>query len=271
MAMRKKTLKYFTYLIFFLVLISCVISISNNAIYEDGEWANAQWLGQDIVTLFLAAPLLLISYFKGVKGNNSRWELVFSGILMYHAYSYAFYMFAAKLTFLYLFHAPVFGLSLIGLIISLIRVFSSPSEYSVSQPRIPWLVAGYLLSISLILAFLWSSDIISHLRNPMHTSDTPNGEAPLIIYSLDLALIVPLMIASALLLLRKNRSGYVLSGIMLIKTSILGFGLMAMAASLYLQELNPESFLVFLWCIIGLIGSMLCFLYLKNLNAKTEN
>lgn len=40
MKMKEKALKYFTYLIFFLVLISCAISISNNGIYKDGEWAN---------------------------------------------------------------------------------------------------------------------------------------------------------------------------------------------------------------------------------------
>ena len=110
--MKKKTIIILTYLISGLTLVSCLISISNNGIYKDGVWANAQWFGQDVVTLLVATPLLLLTQFQGIRRDLWKWNLVLGGILFYFVYTYAFYMFAAKLTFLYLFHLPIFGLSL---------------------------------------------------------------------------------------------------------------------------------------------------------------
>jgi hypothetical protein len=181
--MKQIILKYFTYIISILAVISCLLSIMNNDLYQDGEWANAQWLGQDVVTLLLASPLLGLSYYKGIRRENAKWELVFSGTLMYFAYTYAFYMFAAQLTVLYLFHVPVFGLSLSGLVVSLVRIFCRQHEFSGEHKGIRILVILYLVLISVMLLVLWSSDILSHLFIPGHQSDTPNGEAPLIIYS----------------------------------------------------------------------------------------
>jgi hypothetical protein len=122
-----------------------------------------------------------------------------------------------------------------------------------------------------MISFLWLNDIIAHLSNPEHNSDTPDGKAPLIIYSLDLAIIIPLMIVSALSLYWRSKWGYVLSGIILTKTSTLGFALMAMALSMFLKRLNPDYFLIVLWSVIGLMGTLLTILYLKNLQVEDNS
>jgi hypothetical protein len=266
--MKKRVLNIIAILLGALAMISCIISIIRNDIYQDGAWANAQWLGQDMVTLFLAVPLLFLSYFKGIQGHGKKWELVFTGVLLYYAYTYAFYMFAARLSFLYLFHLPIFGLSVIGLVISLIRLFETRPDYANKHAHIKGLAIVYLLLISLLLTFLWTQDILSHLFDPEHQSDTPDGNPPLIIYSLDLALIIPLMIASALLLMRKKNPGFILGGIMLVKTSVLGFALMAMALSMYFHELSPDLFLAVLWCVIGLLGTVLTIFYFRSLQTE---
>lgn len=266
--MARRTLTIFSFLIAALTLVSCIISIGFNSIYQDGEWANAQWLGQDTVTILIALPLLLISFIKGIKGGNNRWEMVYCGVLLYYTYTYSFFMFAAKLTVLYLFHLPIYGLSVIGLVIACIGVFNQNVNYSIDRKWLKVGIVAYLLLISIMISFLWLNDITAHLFNPEHMSDTPSGEAPLIIYSLDLAIIIPLMITSAILICRNTKWGYILNGIILTKTSTLGFALMAMAISMQIKELNPDSFLIVLWCIIGIIGTMLTILYLKNLRIK---
>ncbi len=263
----QKTLLFFSYLISILVFISCIISITNNQIYQDGAWANAQWLGQDVVSLLIGFPLLFISQIL-VNKQNIKWKLIRSGALLYFSYTYAFYMFAAKLSFLYLFHLPIFGLSVVGFIISLMELFSEKWQLSNRKNHIEKFIISYLLLISVMLIFLWLSDIISHLSIPGHQSDTPNGEAPLIIYSLDLALIIPLMLVSAIGFWMKKQFAYLLSAIILVKTSTLGFALMSMSLSMYLQDLKPEVFLIILWSVIGLIGSVLSIIYLHQLEIK---
>jgi hypothetical protein len=268
--MPKRTLTIITYLTGLLTLISCMLSIFNNDIYQDGEWANAQWLGQDMVTVALALPFLLISFLKGIRNGESRWAMVYCGVLLYYAYTYSFFMFAARLTVLYLFHLPIFGLAVIGLVISCIGLFGNDESFTLDRKGLKIAIISYLLVISLMISFLWLNDILSHLLHPDHRSDTPDGEAPLIIYSLDLAIIIPLMICAAFLLYRKTRWGYLLTGLILTKTSTLGFALMAMALSMYAQKLEPDYFLIVLWCIIGILGSALTISYLLSLKSKRQ-
>jgi hypothetical protein len=266
--MAKRTLTLISYALALLTLVSCVLSIINNEIYQDGDWANAQWLGQDIVTILIALPLLLLSFFKGIRREELRWTLVYSGILLYYVYTYSFFMFAAQLTVLYLFHLPIFGLSAIAFVITCIGLFGKHKVYMPEKKSLHTLISGYLILISLMISFLWLNDIFSHLSDPGHLSDTPSGEAPLIIYSLDLAIIIPLMIIAAIKLLLRTSWGYLLTGLILTKTSTLGFALMAMGVSMYVQELNPDYFLIILWCIIGIIGTSLTLIFLKHLKIK---
>lgn len=266
--MAKRTLNIINYLIASLTLVSCLISIAHNDIYLDGEWANAQWLGQDIITLILALPLLLISTTKGIKNGNIRWEIINCGILLYYVYTYSFFMFAAELTPLYFFHFSIYGLSVIGFVIYCIRIFNNDFQIRMNNRGLKTIIMVYLVLIAVMISFLWFNDIVAHLNNPEHTSDTPDGKAPLIIYSLDLAIIIPLMIVSALSLHLQTKWGFVLSGIILTKTSMLGFALMAMALSMYLHNLNPDYFLIVLWCVIGLIGTILTISYLKDLRIE---
>ena len=266
--MAKRTLTVITYVLAGLCFVACLLSIGKNDIYQDGAWANAQWFGQDIVTLLIALPFLLVSFFKGIRNGNKRWTMVYGGILLYYGYTYSFFMFAANLSFLYLFHLPIFGLSVIGLVIACIGFFSQKDHYSMEGKGLKGIIITYLVLISLMISFLWLNDIISHLVIPDYKSDTPNGQAPLIIYSLDLAILIPLMICSAVLIYRNTNWGYILCGMILTKTSTLGFALMAMALSMNIQELDPDVFLIVLWSIIGIIGTLLTISYLSNLKVE---
>lgn len=260
-----KTLIRISYLIAMLTLVSCLISITHNDIYQDGSWANAQWLGQDAVTLLLALPLLLLSTHHGVRAENWHWQILHAGILLYYFYTYSFFMFAANLTVLYVFHLPIFGLASVGLVLECIHLFNLEVAFSFPARNLVLGIIIYLSLISLMVTLLWSVDIYSHLTDPTHRSGTPTGEAPLIIYSLDLGLIIPLMLMAAVLLYRQAQWGYLLTGIILVKTSTLGFALMAMGVSMYVQELNPEYYLILLWSVIGLLGGWLTVSFLKHL------
>lgn len=259
-----QVLRIISYMIIGLVLISCGISIACNDIYQDGAWANAQWLGQDVVSLFIVAPILWLAQHRAISKQSYKWMIVLGGVLFYFVYTYAFYMFAAKLTFLYLLHLPIFGLSVFGLIILLFVVLNPNLEIINQSTRSKKITAIFFWLISLMLTFLWISDILGHLTVPDYLSTTPDGEAPLIIYSLDLAIVIPLMFIAAIGLWRGLQLGLKVTGIMLVKVSTLGFALMAMSLSMMLNELSVDIELIILWCIIGLFGTLLSIIYLKS-------
>lgn len=73
------------------------------------------------------------------------------------------------------------------------------------------------------------------------------------------------MVTAAVLFYQNQQWGFLLNGIILTKTSTLGFALMAMAASMYVQDLNPDYFLISLWCVIGVFGTGLMSLFMRRL------
>ena len=258
-----KIFKFISYPIIFLTILSCGISIFNNEIYQDGVWVNAQWLGQDIVSLLIATPLLLMATIFIQK--DQRWLMILGGAYFYFVYVYAFFVFGAELTFLYLFHVPIFSLSLFGLFFSFREIFKPERSFYQKKDFIKYLIIAYLLINALVLSFLWFADIFGHLIDPNYRSDTPDGSAPLIIYSLDLAIVIPLMIFSVIGYWKGHNFGNKLIGIMLTKTSTIGFMLMGMSLSMYLQNLNPDISLTMLWCFIGLVGLVLSILFFKRI------
>jgi hypothetical protein len=69
-----------------------------NNLYRDNDFVKQAWRSNDIVTLFIAVPLLIISIFLSQKGSQ-RWLLIRIGLLGYIFYNFAFYLFGAAFNF----------------------------------------------------------------------------------------------------------------------------------------------------------------------------
>ena len=76
---------------------------------ESASWA-AQGIGQDIVTLTLVVPLLIVSAIKASRGSKPA-LLVWAGVLVYLAYSYTLYAFFIHFNALFLVYTAALGLS----------------------------------------------------------------------------------------------------------------------------------------------------------------
>lgn len=243
--------------------ISCLMAVIDNDIYRDGAWAKAQWLGQDTITLLVAVPALLLAQYRADK--STAWQIILAGILFYFVYTYAFFMFAAKFTFLFFFQLPVFSLSIFALISLLYHIWVSPFNFRLGHRGWQFAIMGYMSGISAMVAGLWLRDMIGFLYWEGFALDSPDGEPLTIVYALDLSLVIPLMAAGVGGMYRKKRLGYLLTGLMLTKTTTLGLSLMAMALSMYFHKLNPSLFLAGLWSVIGLIGLILTLFFFRYL------
>jgi hypothetical protein len=81
--MKDKTIERLIYAVFVLVLSSCMMSFQYTDLYQDGAWVNAQWLGQDFVSLFIALPVLMVAYYKSIRKEKWKWNMVLAGALFY--------------------------------------------------------------------------------------------------------------------------------------------------------------------------------------------
>lgn len=64
--------------------------------YRDAEWMKASWFGNDVFTLTVAAPLLVIAILFARRGSV-RGAMVWLGLTAYAVYNYAYYLFGAAM------------------------------------------------------------------------------------------------------------------------------------------------------------------------------
>lgn len=84
-----------------------------SGLYRDTPNLVAQAIGQDVITLVVALPTLLIGAFLTSRGSQ-RARLVWLGGLVYTVYTYVGYAFAVRFNFLWLVVALAFAASSIS-------------------------------------------------------------------------------------------------------------------------------------------------------------
>lgn len=204
-----------------------VVRIQGHGLYRyEPVSIAAQAIPQDIVTLFVAIPLLLaflrLSYRAGLRG-----QLLLAGLLGYFLYTYMSMAFGSAYNELFLLYVALFSLSLfaLGLAVAAIDVASLPTHFNDALPR-RW-IAGYLFAGSLFLLLAWLGRIVPPLLN----GQPPLGletNTTLFIQVMDLGLLAPIMTVGGVQLLRRQPLGYLVAAVGLIKFAIFGLALIAM-------------------------------------------
>jgi hypothetical protein len=230
-------------------------------LYRDKELIKSAWLGNDLVTLLLAVPLLTAALVLAKKGSL-RARLVWMGMLGYLFYNYAFYLFGAAFNWFFLLYVALFSLSAYGLMLGLsaLDVRGMSNYFRPGTPR-KWL-SLFLLLISLPLAVFEGGQCLKFII----TGELP--QAPTLIFALDLAIVVPNTALAAFLLWRGHPWGYVLGAMMLLKAFTYGLVLvlattLVVGASLTSNRDPLMPFYVFVTA-GGLMGSLVL---LKNVQA----
>jgi hypothetical protein len=190
----------------------------------------AQAVAQDIVTLLVGIPLLIVSMFLFRKGSL-RGKLLLSGTIAYFLYTYASFLFGAAYNILFLLYTALFSLSLFAFILSLMAIDIAAISNSFST-RLPHRsISVFLFIVGIFLLIAWLGRIIPALL----ANQPPYGlesYTTLIIQALDLGLVVPAAFLSGILLWKKHAWGYLLSSIILIKGATLAIAVTAMAVNM---------------------------------------
>lgn len=229
-------------------------------LYRDNTTYTTIWKANDAVTLFVVLPLLILSILKTKKGS-AKSLLLWTGMLAYMLYNYAFYLFGAAFNWFFLLYAGIFCLSIYALFIRLatLNVIDIATRFSVRTPR--KLLATFLVFVSAPLAIFEISQCIAFIVN----GKMPG--APPLIFALDLSIVVPNTALAAWLLIRNRAWGYILTSIMLLKSFTYGTVLTVatyMVAGFHVSAITDPlaPFYVFVMT-GGCIGSVVFFRHLN--------
>ena len=222
----------------------------------------AQMQANDFVTLILGLPLLVFSFWWARRGSL-RGHLLLTGTLGFFLYTYMSMCFGTAYNRLFLIYVALFGLSLYAFIFAMMSfdLATLPQHFSQRLPRRG--IAGLLLFAGAFLSLAWLGRIAPTLQSDV--SPPLENVTSMFIQAMDLALIAPLCLLAAILLLRESAWGYLLSAVALLKfvtmgtaVTTMGLNMLRLGVPVSVVELGvfPLITLLTLWMAAALLGNV---------------
>jgi hypothetical protein len=180
----------------------------------------------DLITLFLAIPVLIISFVLYRQGSM-RGGLLLTGALSYFLYTYLSLGFGATYNNLFLVYVLIFSASLFGLILAFTSfdVQALPAHFSETLPRRD--IGIFLVASGIILSLIWI--VLSILPALLQSKAPPEAYyyTTFMTGIVDIGIVAPALLMAGVLIHRRAPLGYLLASTMLVFTGILGPNLTA--------------------------------------------
>jgi len=195
-------------------------------VYRDVTWIKATWFGNDLITLLVAAPILVVSQASVSRGSR-RARLVWLGVQGYAVYNFAYYLLGAALNAFFPLYVLASVVSVLSLIFGLAGtdVAFAARQFSARTPVRS--IGGYYTFVAAGLSAVWLGTWAAYIFAERPTPVEP--EVFRLVAALDLTIIVTALAAGGVLLWRRNDWGFVISPIA------------GILASLYLSVLTLNS------------------------------
>ncbi len=262
-----KTVFNLSVIIGILMVVASVAGLFLGDIYRDNLLVSSGWLGNDLVTLLLAVPLLITSMVL-TKHGSPRALLVWLGMVLYTLYNYAFYLFAAAFNSLFLVYTALFTLSIFVLIFGLTSLdVRGIAEQFRSTTPVKW-VGGYMAFVSLVLGsfhiilalgFIFTGRVPEIVINVEHPTN--------IISALDLSLVVSFGLLGAVWLWVRQPWGYVLAVLWNVKGAVYMAALSGATAWIFQAGASDSPVQLALWVPIGIGCLISSVVLLRNMKS----
>ena len=161
--------------------------------YYDTVSSAAQQQGNDIVTLSVGLPMLLISTLMTFRGSL-RGHLLLTGTIGFFLYTYLSMSMLTMFNELFLVYVALFSLSLYAFILCMMSfdLQTLPGHFTDSLPR-GW-ISALLFGIGAFLTLAWLGKVLSPIL--LYAPPVLDNATTFVIQAMDLGMIVPLAVLS---------------------------------------------------------------------------
>ncbi|WP_147534797.1 hypothetical protein [Bacillus marasmi] len=246
------------------------ISIYGKGLYENDSVAMAvQARAQDVVTLCLGIPLLSLSLYLSRK-NSLRGRLLLTGTLGYFLYTYAVYTFVAMYNSFFLVFVALMSLSFFAFVLAMMSfdVVAVKNAFSIKLPVL--FIATIMILLSVAVGMMWLGKILPPLVNGTPTEGLEHYTT-LVVQGIDLGIIIPVSILGAVLLIRKQPYGYLLTTVLYMKIITLLTALTAMIIGQALTGVSMGAAEIIIFPVFNLLAIYCLYLILKNIILPVES
>ncbi len=201
-------------LIAVMVAVASIVGLINPDIYRPfmPEMLLIGLPVQDAVSLLVAFGLVAAMVLT--RRGSLRALVIWAGLLVYSAYYYAFYCFDPAYTVVYPLYLAIMGLAVYTLAGLLASVDTARFAAQVDE-RMPVRWIAVILGMALIFVPIWGSRIAAGIA-----AQQPDDAH--LVFTLDLAFMIPAMAFAALQVWRRRPVGYLFSGVLLVKAALSG-------------------------------------------------
>jgi hypothetical protein len=203
-----------------LLLVSAVAGLlyGSSGLYASYPADLAGLVGQDVVALAVILPLLALSTWLTSRGSLPG-LLLWAGALFWVAYYYFFYV-VGGFNVLFLVYIAMVSASLYALLSLLLSIEPDAfkARFDASVPA--RLIGGFTITVALVFTLMWGGMVLTSLADGTRPPEV-NREVIII----DFTVMLPLLLFGGLRLWRRAPWGYVLGGLLLVKTALSGLTL----------------------------------------------
>jgi len=230
---------------------------------ETASWA-AQGVGQDIVNIAVAVPVLLVSAWF-LRRGSVRALLVWLGALIYIVYAYLMYAFSVHFGPAFPVYVATLGLAFYALFGSLFSLGRSAlTAYFPSAMKVKP-AAVYLMFSGVAFSLLWLSEIVRALAAGTDPAGLAETGLPVnFVHVEDLGFILPGMIVTAVLLWRRKILGYVFAVPLMVFAAIMGIGIISMFSVMARRGMAGGGPMAYGMGVLVAVGVTLVVLFLKD-------
>ncbi|HWG83921.1 MAG TPA: hypothetical protein VNT60_00460, partial [Deinococcales bacterium] len=218
-------------------------------LYRDARVLVPVIQGQDLLTL-LAMPVMLV-VLQAARRGSSRARVVLLGLLCYVLYTYtgasmSYHWNALIFVYMALFALSAAAVAALAVGLDARRVAGA---FSMGAPVLP--VTAFLWFSAVFLAVPEVAQMVPFFRDGTFPDMMRRiGATSSFVFTLDLAVVTPLLVLSALWLARRAPWGFVLAGAMLVKAATMGLALLSMTLFGVLDGQPVEVFLTVVYALI---------------------
>jgi hypothetical protein len=175
-------------------------------------------LGNDLVTAFVALPLLVVSLVLASRGSQ-RGRLLLLGTLGYFVYVGASYALGAvAYNELFLVYVAMFSASVFAFLVTFASIDIERLEVRATIPRRR--IGSFMIASGVVTLAIWAMDPVTSLLSgePPKSLET---HTTLFTHAFDIGIIVPAAILAGWLILKRRSFGYVVASSLLILEALL--------------------------------------------------
>jgi len=229
---------WLTFPIAILLAIAAGGGVFSSGLYRDTPYFIAQAVGQDMISLTVVLPVLIVTAFFSSRGSP-RARLVWLGGLVYLVYTYVVAAFDVSFNALFLVYVALLGCSLYALISGFVAADLVGIKACFTEKTPVKTVSIYLAVLAVLFYFMWLSEIIPALvAGAIPQSIRDNGTPTNAVHVLDMAWILPAFGITAVSLWRKQAVGYTLAGAILSYSVLLILAILGMVVFM-IREGHP--------------------------------